>query len=352
MRKARSSRRERFSALRETARAIDSRASDWVVRIDRGLTQGERRALENWLESDERHQGALARAQAFWVDAERARVFRRHGRPRDSLARKLRPTPLGWLAAACVVLGVATALYGLSRYTRTDIAAATDQIVHVQLGDGSRVTLQKGSRVSVEYRLLKRLVRLESGDALFEVAKNSYRPFIVEAGDVRVRAVGTAFDVDRWSDSTVDVLVTKGTVDVWRRSKSSDAPLRLVAGNRLHITPQGMGTPTEAQFADAPSAPVDTPVIEFNGLTLGQAAAEFNRHNRQTVVITDPGIAAQPVVGRFQASDPAAFVTAAAAMLDAHVRRDDERLILEAGPHHQKNKAVGEAGSGPQPPLR
>jgi len=345
MKKTRSSRRERFSALRETARAIDAKASAWVVRIDRGLTQGEHRALENWLERDERHQGALARAQALWVNAERARVFRRRGRPRGSFARKLRQRPPAWLAAACVALGAATAaLYGLSRYTQTDITAATDQIVHVQLGDGSRVTLQKGSRVSVQYRLLKRLVRLESGEALFEVAKNSYRPFIVEASDVRVRAVGTAFDVDRRSDSIVDVFVTKGTVDVWRRSESSAAPLRLVAGNRVHITPQGMVTPTEPQFADAP---VDTAVIEFNGLTLGEAAAEFNRHNRQIVVISDPRIAAQPVVGRFQASDPAAFVTAAAAMLDAHVRRDDERLILEAGLSHRKNKAAGEAGTGP-----
>ncbi len=347
MRKPRSPRRERFSVLRKTASDIDSRASDWVVRIDRGLTQGERRALENWLESDERHQGALARAQALWVGAERARVFRRRGRPRASFSRKLRPRPLAWLTAACVVLSVVAAGYGLSRYTWTDVAAANDESLHVQLRDGSRVTLQKGSRVSVEYRLLKRLVRLEAGEALFEVAKNSYRPFIVAAGDIRVRAVGTAFEVDRWSDSTVDVLVTKGTVDVWRQSRGSDPPVRLVAGNGVHITPLGMDTLSKPQFADVP-----TPVIELNGLTLGEAAAEFNRYNRQTVVIRDPRIAAQPVVGRFQASDPTAFVTAAAAMLDAHVRRDDERLILEAGLPHQKNKAVGEAGSGPQLPLR
>jgi len=318
--------------LRETASAIDSKASDWVVRIDRGLTNVERKALERWLESDVRHRGALARVQALWVHAERARVFARKGEMLDSPAGRLRPRSLAWLAVASVVLIIVTAFYGLSRYTRTDItASASNEIVHVQLGDGSRVTLQKGSRVSVEYRLLKRLVRLESGEALFDVAKNSHRPFIVEAGDIRVRAVGTAFDVDRWSDSTVDVLVTKGTVDVWRQSKGSDPPLRLVAGSRVHITPLGTDRPSEPQFADVPAPTGDAAVIELNGLTLGQAAAEFNRHNRQTVVISDPRIAAQRVVGRFQASDPAAFVAAAAAMLDAHVRNDDQRLILQPG---------------------
>jgi transmembrane sensor len=231
---------------------------------------------------------------------------------------------------------LATALYGLSRFTRTDISAATDAIVHVQLADGSGVTLQKGSRVSVEYRLLRRQVRLESGEALFQVAKDSHRPFIVEAGDVRVRAVGTAFDVDRRSDSTVDVVVTKGTVDVWRQSQSSDPPLRLIAGNRVHVTPGGIYTyaPSEPQLADAPRR--NGAVIELNGLTLGEAAAEFNRYNRQIVVISDPRIAAQPVVGRFQASDPGGFVAAAAAMLDGHVRRDDERLFLEPGPPQPK----------------
>lgn len=338
--------------MRETANAIDLRASAWVVRIDRGLTHAEQGALEDWLESDVRHQGALARAQALWVLAERARVFRGKGKVRAPLARKLMSRPLAWLAAACVVLSTATAVYGLSHYAQTDVVAANDETLHVQLGDGSRVTLQKGGRLSVEYRLLKRLVRLEAGEALFEVARNPYRPFVVQAGDIRVRAVGTAFDVDRISEGTVDVVVTKGTVDVWRESKSSDPTLRLVAGNRVHITPQGIGRASEPRFADAPAPSADTPVIELNGLTLGEAAAEFNRHNRQAVVINDPRIAAQPVVGRFQASDPAAFVTAAAAMLDAHVRRDDERLILEAGPSSTKNKAISEAGSGPQPPLK
>jgi transmembrane sensor len=318
--------------LRETPNAIDSRASDWVVRIDRGLTEAEREALERWLGSDLRHRGALARVQALWVQAERARVFPREGELLDYLTKQSRPRPLAWLAVACMVLIIVTAFYGLSRYTRTDItASATNEIVHVQLGDGSRVTLQKGSRVSVEYRLLKRLVRLESGEALFEVAKNSRRPFIVEAGDIRVRAVGTAFDVDRWADSTVDVVVTKGTVDVWRQSKGAHPPLRLVAGSRAHITPLGTDTLGEPQFAEVPAPTVDPAVIELNGLTLGEAAAEFNRHNRQTVVISDPRIAAQRVVGRFQASDPAAFVAAAAAMLDAHVRSDDQRLILQPG---------------------
>lgn len=337
MRKDRSPRSsEGFSVLRETASAIDSRASDWVVRIDRGLTKAERRALERWLESDVRHPGALARVQALWVHAERARLFAQKGKVSDSLAGRSRPRPLPWLAAASVVLTLATALYGLSRYTRTDISAATDEIIHVQLADGSGVTLQKGSRVSVEYRLLSRQVRLESGEALFQVAKDSHRPFIVEAGDIRVRAVGTAFDVDRRSDTTVDVVVTKGTVDVWRQSQSSGPPLRLVAGNRVRVTPGGMYryAPSEPQLADAPRR--NGAVIELNGLTLGEAAVEFNRYNRQIVVISDPKIAAQPVVGRFQASDPGGFVAAAAAMLDGHVRRDDERLFLEPGPPQPK----------------
>src|SRR5665213_2129691 len=63
-------------AMRETAEAIDSEASNWVSRIDRGLTDKEEVSLGKWLSADIRRRGALARAQAVWQDLDRAQVFR------------------------------------------------------------------------------------------------------------------------------------------------------------------------------------------------------------------------------------------------------------------------------------
>ena len=189
----------------------------------------------------------------------------------------------------------------------------------------------------MHYESATRLVSLDAGEALFEVAKNPGRPFIVQAGNVRVRAVGTAFVVDRRSTSSVDVIVTHGTVDVWRETSSPEPAVRVAAHKRLLSTPSQAAQPedlTPDQLARAVAW--QSGFIDLNGRTIAEAAAEFNRYNARTIVIRDPALASQTVVGQFQTTDPVAFVTAAAAMLDAHVRSDGDRLILESGPTAQK----------------
>ncbi len=329
----------RFGAMRENADTIDAAASEWVVRIDRHLNESEQAALEEWLTADPRHTGALARAQAGWVYMDRAQVYRAAGELRESqvarLSRMLIPR------AAAVLIAVAIALWAWQGYTRTHFATALGEIRHLNLADGSRITLDTLSRISVRYDSATRLVRLEAGEALFEVVKDPERPFIVEAGNIRVRAVGTAFVVRRHSeadaDAEVEVTVTHGTVDVWREASSPEPAVRVAAHRRVLTTPAEVAQPkelTEGQFAGALAW--ENGVIDLNGRTLGEAAAEFNRYNARIVVIRDPALADQTVVGNFRATDPTAFVTAAAAMLDAQVRTDGDRLILEPRPSTQR----------------
>jgi transmembrane sensor len=323
--------------VRETAHAIDEAASTWVVRVDRGLTQAEQAVLEEWLAGDSRRAGALARAQAIWVHADRAQALRGSRELRESPSARLwrRATP--WASAATVLLGLATAFWAWQGYVRTNPATAIGEIRQVPLADGSRITLDEQSRVSVQYQTATRLVRVDSGEVLFEVAKDPRRPFVVQAGNVRVRAVGTAFVVRRHADGDVEVTVSEGTVDVWRETTSPEPAVRLAAGSRTLATTEAIAQPiklTDSQLARAVAWSAG--VIDLNGRTLGEAATELNRYNRLTVVITDPRLAAQTVVGRFQATDPTAFAAAAATMLNAHVRTDGDRLILEPGPSSQK----------------
>src|SRR5450631_1272172 len=329
--------RARASTVRETAHAIDAAASAWVVRVDRGLTEVEQAVLEEWLAGDSRRSGALARAQATWVHADRAQAFRASHKLRESPSAKLWRRAMPWASAATVLLGLATAFWAWQGYVRSNPATAMGEIRQVPLADGSRITLDERSRVSVRYETATRLVRLESGEVLFEVAKDPRRPFVVQAGNIRVRAVGTAFVVRRHADGDVEVTVSEGTVDIWRETTSPEPAIRLAAGNRTVVTTEAIARPaklTDAQLARAVAWSVR--VIDLNGRTLGDAAAELNRYNSRTVVIADPRLAAQTVVGRFQATDPMAFAAAAAAMLDAHVRIEGDRFILEPGPSPQK----------------
>lgn len=323
--------------MRESAGTIDAAAAEWVIRIDRRLTTSEQAALEEWLSADPRCTGALARAQAGWVYMDRSQVYRASGELRESQNARRRRMAIPWASAAAVLVAVATALWAWQGYSRSHLATARGEIRQLNLEDGSRVTLDTLSRVSVHYESATRLVSLEAGEALFDVAKDPRRPFIVQAGNVRVRAVGTAFVVDRRSDSSVNVIVTHGTVDVWRETSSPEPAVRVGARKRLLSTPVQAAQPEELTAVQLAGAVAwENGVIDLNGRTIGEAAAEFNRYNARTIVIRDRALASQTVVGHFQTNDPVAFVTAAAAMLEAHVRTDGDRLILESGPIAQK----------------
>jgi transmembrane sensor len=235
-----------------------------------------------------------------------------------------------WTTAAAVIGSLAMSFMAWQAYSRNHLTTARGEIRKDSLTDGSYVTLDTRSKVSVQFEPQSRVVRLEAGEALFEVAKDSTRPFVVQAGNVRVRAIGTAFVVRRRSDDDVEVTVTKGIVTVWREGTHPEPSTRLVAGNREVITPSKMAAPVELSAADLARAVAwKSGIIDLNGQTLGEAAAEFNRYNRQTVVIS-PALAGQKVVGRFEATDPQAFVSAAAAMLDARLRTERDKLILGA----------------------
>ena len=320
----------------DNADAIDHAASEWVARIDRGLEEDETIALERWLGTDKRCRGALARAQAVWRNLDRAQVFRiaEEARRAPPMVKSRRLTVGAYSAAllaviACVGLWVS--------HTRNHLSTTVGEIRQVPLNDGSRVTLNTGSRIDVEYEAQVRIVRLESGEALFEVAKDPKRPFVVQAGNMRVRAVGTAFLVRRRSDDDVDVTVTTGTVDVWYETRRPESAVRLKAGTATSLTGQTIAPPqdlTPLQIERATDW--KSGVVDLGGRTLGEAAAEINRYNRRPVVITDARLAAQTLVGNVSTADPVAFAEAAAAMFDARVRNEGDRIILEPLPATEK----------------
>jgi transmembrane sensor len=316
---------------RESASAIAEAASDWVVQLDRGLSSSEAAALDAWVSADPRHLGALARAQALWLQADRTQIYRsaKSVSAEGPSALKWR-VPARWAWAASVVMTVALAVYGWHVYAATHISTAIGEIRHIPLADGSSVTLNTRTQVSVEYSKSTRIVRLDRGEALFDVAHDVTRPFIVEAGMVRVRAIGTEFVVRRNGQSDAQVTVARGAVDVWREITTPGPSIRLAAGLRTIATPVAVEIPQHLSEAEvARSIAWQDGILDLDGRTLAEAAAEFNRYNRETVVISDPTLANRKVVGRFHTSDPKGFAAAAAAMLDAHVRTEPDHIVLE-----------------------
>ena len=220
--------------------AIDNQALAWLrLQSERELDANERAALDAWLEEDVRHRGAYVRAHVVRhvVDKTVAHHVSRPGEDRyglrsDELEENGKDRralfKYGAIAAGIGLLGIG--IFHNFRNGETTLATAKGETKRVALPDTSVASLNTGSKLEVKLARDKRQIVLLKGEAWFEVAKDKTKPFVVEAGQVRVRAVGTAFGVRRL-DNGVEVLVTEGTVEVW----TGAAKARLNAGQRSFV---------------------------------------------------------------------------------------------------------------------
>lgn len=323
---------------RQNRTNIDATAAGWVAREDRGpLPAREQTALDAWLQADRRHLGAYARARATFVHLDRARAL--GSQPMSAGAGTmtepqswLRSSRLAWVTglAACLCLVAVLQLFG------TGYSTATGEILRVPLADGSAVTLNSNSEIDVDFDEGVRHVRLVRGEALFDVAKDASRPFVVEAASTRVTAVGTSFTVSRMSDRKVQVLVSEGVVELVDATLPQREPIRLKANTWAMTTPsrQVEVQPLQVPEVERRLAWRDG-MLSFSGTTLEDAAEQFSRYSDVRIIIDDPVVASQRVVGLYSASDPVGFAKAAALSLGLQTEKAPEGIRLKQAPSHE-----------------
>ena len=322
---------------RETAQSIDETAAAWTARIDRGLTADEQTELNAWLGGDARRIGALARARALWLHSDRAAALgappvaeapEEEDAPASRFSRRTALLGGGAIAASLALAAALPAILHRGRQIATNIG----EIRRVPLGDGSVATLDTDSLMETAFTEGLRTVRLLSGVAYFEVAHDPARPFVVEARDVAVRAVGTAFSVRNLAGAPVSVVVSEGKVAIRRGAEAATVPL--VANMRADIPVAALS----AAIA-RPLTPDDLGralawregMLAFEGETLAAAAARFRRYGGPAIEIDDRRLAGEPISGLFSASDPRGFAHAVAVSLDARVSEDGQAIRLERG---------------------
>lgn len=279
------------SAPQHDLRQLDT-AMQWVLRLrDDAVTEQEIAEWLSWYESDEANKRAFDELQGLWhatgalaAGPGGAARMRRLARVDGSHAGRRRWLPAA-VAAALALLAVA--LPWLHRAPETapsrvaPVAGAPGPIVRTTpLPDGSRVELSARTEVAVQYSERERLLEMRDGEAFFTVAPNRDRPFVVKVGDVRVKAVGTAFNIRHTGDRTA-VAVTEGVVEV---SKGLVAPVQVAAGNILILA--GAATPRHA-------APVDPARalawregrLEYINEPLAAVIADVNRYTDRPVTV-------------------------------------------------------------------
>ena len=323
-------------------------AASWVMRHDRGLSPAEQDEFLQWLAADPCNGEAMARHRRAWENFDRLAGL--HASvpavpDPDLLAPRARPQRtwrrLAWwavpLAAAAAIMLVVANRSGPVPVTSADASLAAAQLTPIEertLEDGSTIRLNRGATVHVAFTPDERRVRLERGEADFAVAKDSARAFVVESGGVKIRAVGTAFNV-RLTEQAIEVIVTEGIVAVARGDASDTGVLSaLSAGERAFVPRAATGAPVVGQLSKEEldrRLAWQPRLLGFADESLSTIVNEFNRHNPVVLRVADPALRELRLTVRFRSDNVSGFLRLLAA--DFGVRSEPDaggEIVLRA----------------------
>jgi transmembrane sensor len=330
-------------------------ASNWFVGFSEGDVDAAGREQFNlWLRTSPEHVRAYLQISAFWEDAALLDKSRKlndealiaQALPEDNIfplvpsrqwparARAGVISRRFFLAASViVVLSVAALLAHWETQRSPDYATDVGEQRSIALADGSTIELNSRSRLEIRYSDRERAVELIEGQALFQVAKDPKRPFVVRSGESSVQAIGTQFDVYRKRTGTV-VTVLEGRVAVTSSHSprvsegevEATAPVSLSAGEQIMLTPRAAPRPTQANVAAA-TAWTQRQLI-FESTPLADIAEEFNRYNARRIVIAGAGLDRFHVSGVFSSTDPERFVEFLRQRFGVQVSGTDEEIRI------------------------
>ena len=314
---------------------IEDEAALWFAQLqDEEADDDVRAGCAAWLEADERHRVAWMNLQRLWSGvgplsdgrlgndtASRVAVPlpRAEGRAPPALsASRLGSSFMAVAMSAAVLLAgflwlaVPTSAWPPWADYRTSVGERRD----VVLADGSRVSLDGSTALTLKYSDAERVIGLERGRAYFQVAPNRNRPFIVRVGHEEVRAIGTAFDVNL-SGNNVVVAVSEGHVKV-RHGSAGQPEHDLLAGQQLRIGEEALTFDRVApQDVDAWRAGR----LVFQNAPLDEVLGSIQRYRDGRMYVSDRALGSRRFTGVFNASAPDAALETIVGLLDAHQLR-------------------------------
>lgn len=369
-------------------------ASAWIVTLHGPeRTPAVERGFQRWLAESPKHQYAFEHATETWSQTRAA--VRRSAQVEISVPGKIDEWPSRKRVRAGLALAASllVAAVGIGGYVQqSGLRTGVGERRTVVLDDGTQVTLNTATRMTVDYDKHRRHVRLESGEAFFEVAKRPEWPFVVTAGDREVTALGTSFLVRR--DSTrIAVTLLEGKVRVTSPGSADATPVSSpietegkqagsptvrermqgeVASSTLAVGKEALTTSDSTGesagedssitlapgqrivFAEHVPPVLDRPelqkltawqqgLVNIDDLTLAEAVAEINRYSALQLVVE--GAASDiHVSGVFRVTDVENFAQAVAQTHGLELHKEGRRIVLSGTP-----QPPSEARLGPTP---
>lgn len=280
--------------------ALSDEAIGWVVRLNSGrATAADQQEFARWRAQSPAHESAALEAEAVWNGIGTAGGEHREAERKAARTKLTRRGVLG--GAAVLVAGAGLYKSGvIGPHLFADYTTAVAEQRSIVLPDGSNVSLNGNSALSVDYTADRRGLTLFKGQGIFSVVTDASRPFIVEAGGGTARALGTVFDVDLRPSDTV-VTVVEGRVAVSTPAAHGDVD---VAGDQRVYYTAGVA-PSAPQTVDARAETAwRRGKLIFNNRSLGDVIAEVERHRPGRILLIGSRLRRLEVTGVFEVSDP------------------------------------------------
>lgn len=238
---------------------------------------------------------------------------------------------------ACIAVAVAWLIPALRGHV---IETERGERREVALADGSVVQIDPETRLRVKLEEHSRQIFLDTGRALFRVAKNPARPFLVHADATTVRAVGTAFGVERHKEGVVVTVAegkvaVEGALPVNALPPSGEAPngkgILLVANEQVTVQPAAPASRVRKVDSERELAWADGRLV-FDDTPVAEVVAQFNRYNSIQIQVQDEQLARRPISGVFNAANPEAFIDFIQAGAVVQVARPSGGQIIISSP--------------------
>jgi len=308
---------------------IEARAAEWLERrVGENWSQDNQAALDAWLAQSPAHTVAYWRLNAAWSRTRRLAAVHPQKEAQSWTANRFLPILLRLAAGlAIVAVGIAAAQFLLQPRERT-FSTAIGGHESVAFADGSRIELNTNTVLRARMTTDQRIVWLDRGEAYFQIKHDPAHPFIVMVGNHRVTDLGTQFSVRR-ETGRLQVAVMQGRVTL-------DAPDAQGAAQIALLTPGDVATAVANRISvKRASQKILTlglswrhGALVFDNTSLSDAAVEFNRYNRQQLVIADPSVASLKIYGTFRADNVGDFTRLTEAVFGLRVADQGNRIVL------------------------
>lgn len=300
--------------------ALFDQATRWHLCLREGYDSATWQTYQQWLASDPRHVLAIAEAEKLlgMLDQPAADLAKEASSAQTvsilSPRRHRRHRWVGYAIAASVLLAAGAFSLGHGNFDRLrgDTVTRVGEVRLLQLDDGSTITLNTDTALRVTFSAAERHVRLDRGEAYFQVAHQPFRPFVVDTPAGRAKVLGTVFDV-RSEAGRSRVAVVEGHVAV---SATGGGATVLGAGQSAWLSKTGW-QPGNERDADLTAAWRHGQLVFFR-TPLADVIASLDRYRHGTVYLQDDTLRQLPVSGIFDTRHPEATLDLLLSTLHLH----------------------------------